>query len=200
MNLPNQITIARILLIPVFMVLMLVPFSTGQIAINEASLPYPHLAGAVLFIIAAATDWLDGYAARKYQLVSTFGKFLDPLADKLLVTAALLSLIELQLVPAWMGIVILSREFAVTGMRLVAASDGTVIAASGLAKWKTVFQMAAMAVLLLHNVPFAAWNIPVGMMLMWAAVLLTILSGVDYFVKNRHVFNSSMQPENGGNS
>ncbi|SFQ39535.1 CDP-diacylglycerol--glycerol-3-phosphate 3-phosphatidyltransferase [Salibacterium halotolerans] len=192
MNLPNQITTARILMIPVFMVLMLVPFSAGQFEISGTALPYTHLAGAVLFIIAAATDWLDGYFARKYKLVSTFGKFLDPLADKLLVTAALLTLIELQMLPAWMGIVILSREFAVTGMRLVAASDGLVIAASGLAKWKTVCQMAALAVLLLHNVPFTAWNIFAGMFLMWAAVLLTIVSGIDYFVKNRHVFKGSM--------
>ncbi|MFZ4454219.1 CDP-diacylglycerol--glycerol-3-phosphate 3-phosphatidyltransferase [Salibacterium aidingense] len=192
MNLPNQITIARILLIPVFMVLMLAPVSLGNININGIPLPSTHAAGALLFIIAAATDWLDGYFARKYNLVSNFGKFLDPLADKLLVTAALLSLIELGLLPAWMGIVILSREFAVTGMRLVAASEGNVIAASGLAKWKTVFQMAALAVLLLHNVPFAGWDLPVGMLLMWAAVVLTILSGIDYFVKNRHVFRQSM--------
>ncbi|RSL33230.1 CDP-diacylglycerol--glycerol-3-phosphate 3-phosphatidyltransferase [Salibacterium salarium] len=192
MNLPNKITIARILLIPIFMVLMLVPFSFGSWNVNGNSLPYAHLAGGILFILAAATDWLDGYIARKYKLVSNFGKFLDPLADKLLVTAALLSLIEIAVLPAWMAIVILSREFAVTGMRLVAASDGQVIAASGLAKWKTVFQMAALAVLLFHNVPFEAWNVPLGMIFMWIAVFLTIISGIDYFVKNKHIFRHSM--------
>ncbi|MDQ0299199.1 CDP-diacylglycerol--glycerol-3-phosphate 3-phosphatidyltransferase [Salibacterium salarium] len=192
MNLPNKITLARILLIPVFMVLMLVPFSFGNWNFQGTVLPFTHLAGAILFILAAATDWLDGYIARKQNLVSNFGKFLDPLADKLLVTAALLSLIEIGILPAWMAIVILSREFAVTGMRLVAASDGQVIAASGIAKWKTVFQMAALAILLLHNVPFETWNIPLGMILMWIAVLLTIISGIDYFVKNKHIFRHSM--------
>lgn len=174
------------------MVLMLVPFSFGNWNFQGTVLPFTHLAGAILFILAAATDWLDGYIARKQNLVSNFGKFLDPLADKLLVTAALLSLIEIGILPAWMAIVILSREFAVTGMRLVAASDGQVIAASGIAKWKTVFQMAALAILLLHNVPFETWNIPLGMILMWIAVLLTIISGIDYFVKNKHIFRHSM--------
>ncbi|RSL32793.1 CDP-diacylglycerol--glycerol-3-phosphate 3-phosphatidyltransferase [Salibacterium salarium] len=192
MNLPNKITLARIFLIPVFMVLMLVPFSFGSWNFQGTVLPFAHLAGAILFILAAATDWFDGYIARKQNLVSNFGKFLDPLADKLLVTAALLSLIEIGILPAWMAIVILSREFAVTGMRLVAASDGQVIAASGIAKWKTVFQMVALAILLLHNVPFETWNIPLGMILMWIAVLLTIFSGIDYFVKNKHIFRHSM--------
>ena len=192
MNLPNKISIARICLIPIFMVFLLVPLPLGTWDIYGDELPISHALGCLLFVIAAATDWLDGYLARKYNLISNFGKFLDPLADKLLVTAALLSLIELQMLPAWMAIIILSREFAVTGMRLVAAADGHVIAASPLGKWKTLFQMAALAVLLLHNFPFSIWNIPVGMLLMWIAVLLTIISGIDYFLKNRHVFKHSM--------
>ncbi len=174
------------------MIFMLVPLSMGSIEISGISLPVTHAAGFIMFIIAASTDWLDGYYARKYNLVSNFGKFLDPLADKLLVTAALLTLIELQILPAWMAIVILSREFAVTGIRLVAASDGEVIAASNLGKWKTVFQMTALAVLLLDGLIFAILNIPLGMILMWIAVVLTIISGVDYFLKNKHIFKHSM--------
>lgn len=192
MNLPNKITIARICLIPIFMIFMLVPLSMGSIEISGTLLPITHAVGFVLFIIAASTDWLDGYYARKYNLVSNFGKFLDPLADKLLVTAALLTLIELQMLPAWMAIIIISREFAVTGIRLVAASEGEVIAASNLGKWKTVFQMTALAFLLLNGLIFAVLNIPLGMILMWIAVVLTIISGVDYFLKNKHIFKHSM--------
>ncbi|WP_240375726.1 CDP-diacylglycerol--glycerol-3-phosphate 3-phosphatidyltransferase [Bacillus piscicola] len=192
MNLPNKISIARVCLIPLFMVLLLTPLPFGSWEFAGALLPVSHAVGGGLFVLAAATDWLDGYIARKYNLISNFGKFLDPLADKLLVTAALLSLIQLDLLPAWMAIVIVSREFAVTGMRLVAAANGDVIAASPLGKWKTVFQMAALAVLLFHDLPFVIWDIPAGMILMWIAVMLTIVSGVDYFLKNKHVFQGSM--------
>lgn len=191
MNLPNKITLARIALIPLFVFFMLIPPWLGMVGSGTFSIPVSHIIGGIIFIVAAATDWLDGYIARKRQLITSFGKFLDPLADKLLVTAALLVLIDLQLLPSWMGIVILSREFAVTGIRLVAAAEGDVIAASGLGKWKTVFQMAAITVLLFHNLPFSLIGLPVGMGLMWIAVLLTIVSGVDYFMKNRHVMLKS---------
>ncbi|WP_100399295.1 CDP-diacylglycerol--glycerol-3-phosphate 3-phosphatidyltransferase [Bacillus sp. FJAT-44742] len=192
MNLPNKITIGRIFLIPLFMVVLLVPMDWGEVSIAGSTLPFTHLIGAVIFVVAAGTDWLDGYFARKYELVTNFGKFLDPLADKLLVTAALISLVELQLLPAWMAIVILSREFAVTGVRLVAAAEGEVIAASSLGKWKTVFQMVAITALLIHNVPFAAAGIPFAMITMWIAVILTLISGWDYLVKNKHVVLKSM--------
>ncbi|RKD75318.1 MULTISPECIES: CDP-diacylglycerol--glycerol-3-phosphate 3-phosphatidyltransferase [Sinobaca] len=191
MNLPNKITLARIALIPLFVFFMLIPPWFGMIGSGTSSIPVSHVIGGVIFIVAAATDWLDGYIARKHQLITSFGKFLDPLADKLLVTAALLALIDLQLLPSWMAIVILSREFAVTGIRLVAAAEGDVIAASGLGKWKTVFQMAAITVLLFHNLPFSLIGLPLGMGLMWIAVILTIVSGVDYFMKNRHVMLKS---------
>ncbi|WP_252313770.1 CDP-diacylglycerol--glycerol-3-phosphate 3-phosphatidyltransferase [Sinobaca sp. H24] len=191
MNLPNKITLARIALIPLFVFFMLIPPWLGMVGSGTFSIPVSHIIGGIIFIVAAATDWLDGYIARKRQLITSFGKFLDPLADKLLVTAALLVLIDLQLLPSWMAIVILSREFAVTGIRLVAAAEGDVIAASGLGKWKTVFQMAAITVLLFHNLPFSLIGLPVGMGLMWIAVLLTIVSGVDYFMKNRHVMLKS---------
>ncbi|RBW69911.1 CDP-diacylglycerol--glycerol-3-phosphate 3-phosphatidyltransferase [Bacillus taeanensis] len=187
MNLPNKITIARVLIIPLFMIFLLAPLPLGDMTILNDTLPTAHFIAALIFIIASMTDWVDGYLARKYNLVTNFGKFLDPLADKLLVTAALVSLVQIGLAPAWIVIVILSREFAVTGIRLVAASEGSVIAASDIAKWKTTVQLIAIILLLLHNIPFTALSIPLADLFLWAALVLTILSGWDYFVKNKHV-------------
>lgn len=192
MNLPNKITIARVLMIPLFVIAVLVPFPFGTWPVGNADLPVHHFIGAVIFAVAAGSDWLDGYIARKYSLVTSFGKFLDPLADKLLVTAALLVLIDISMLASWMAIIILSREFAVTGIRLVAAGEGNVIAASGLGKWKTTFQMVAIVVLLLHHFPFSYAGFPAGDVLMWIAVILTIISGVDYFWKNRAVIMKTM--------
>jgi CDP-diacylglycerol--glycerol-3-phosphate 3-phosphatidyltransferase len=191
MNLPNKITILRILLIPIFLLFMLNPLPMGVISIATVEIPVSHLIGAFLFIIASTTDWVDGYLARKYNLITNLGKFLDPLADKLLVSAALIALVELQLAPAWMVIVIISREFAVTGLRLVAAGEGEVLAAGQLGKIKTVTQIIAISALLLHNIPFEAIGFPLGMLAMWIAVFFTVLSGWDYFMKNRHVFQHS---------
>ncbi|SER57419.1 CDP-diacylglycerol--glycerol-3-phosphate 3-phosphatidyltransferase [Salisediminibacterium halotolerans] len=191
MNIPNQITVSRIILIPVFMFLLLVPFDWGSWAILGADIPVHHFFAALVFIIAAATDWLDGYYARKYQLVTNMGKFLDPLADKLLITAAFVSLVGLDMFPAWAAVVILTREFAVTGLRLVASGDGEVIAASIWGKWKTVSQIVAAAVIMLHNVLFELMALPFDSIMIAVAVILTVLSGVDYFVKNKHVLMSA---------
>nr|WP_275980217.1 CDP-diacylglycerol--glycerol-3-phosphate 3-phosphatidyltransferase [Halalkalibacter alkaliphilus] len=190
-NLPNKITISRIFLIPLFMIFFLVPFSIGDIHLLGTTIPLAHFIGAIIFIIAAATDWLDGYYARKYQLVTNLGKFLDPLADKLLITAALIALVELQLLPAWIAIVIISREFAVTGIRLVAAADGDVIAASQLGKLKTVSQIVAISALMLHNWPFQAISLPFDMIAIYIATFLTIVSGIEYFQKNQHILLKS---------
>ncbi|ARK30938.1 CDP-diacylglycerol--glycerol-3-phosphate 3-phosphatidyltransferase [Halalkalibacter krulwichiae] len=191
LNLPNKITISRIFLIPIFMIFLLVPFSFGEVNFIGTMIPIAHLIGAIIFIIAAVTDFLDGYYARKYQLVTNLGKFLDPLADKLLITAALIALVELQLLPAWIAIIIISREFAVTGIRLVAAADGDVIAASNLGKLKTVSQIVAISALMLHNWPFQAISLPFDMIAIWVATFLTIVSGVDYFQKNQHILLKS---------
>src|SRR5699024_17716 len=129
MNIPNKITLSRILLIPIFIILMSVAFDWGELDIGASHLSVAHLLGALLFFLAAATDWVDGFYARKYNLITNLGKFLDPLADKLLVSAALILLVEMGLAPAWVIILIISREFAVTGLRLVAAGDGLVLAA-----------------------------------------------------------------------
>lgn len=191
MNLPNKITLSRIFLIPIFIILLTIPFQLGQWSINNETYPITHLLAAIIFIIASATDWLDGYYARKYNLITNMGKFLDPLADKLLVSAAFILLVELDLIAAWIVILIVSREFAVTGLRLVAAGEGIVLAASSMGKLKTASQLIAIALLLLHNFPFAYINIPVHTILVYIALILTVWSGVDYFIKNWHVLRDS---------
>ncbi|WP_407271509.1 CDP-diacylglycerol--glycerol-3-phosphate 3-phosphatidyltransferase [Radiobacillus sp. PE A8.2] len=191
MNIPNRITISRILLIPIFILLLSVPFDWGSWQVGEATLPIVDFVAAMLFIVASATDWLDGYYARKYNLVTNLGKFLDPMADKLLVSAAFILLIEMNLAPAWIVIIIISREFAVTGLRLVAAGDGVVLAAGQMGKLKTWIQIVSISALLLHNVPFSYFDIPFASLSLYAALLITVVSGVDYFVKNWHVMRDS---------
>jgi CDP-diacylglycerol---glycerol-3-phosphate 3-phosphatidyltransferase len=191
MNIPNKITISRVFLIPIFMIFLLVPFDFGVLIFGEVELPIHHLIAVIIFIVASCTDWVDGYYARKYNLVTNLGKFLDPLADKLLVTAAFVSLVELGLAPAWMVIIILSREFAVTGLRLIAASDGAVLAAGQLGKIKTWIQIIAICALMLHNFPFNYIGIPFAEISLWAALIITVISGWDYFVKNKEVILKS---------
>ncbi|WP_445487531.1 CDP-diacylglycerol--glycerol-3-phosphate 3-phosphatidyltransferase [Niallia sp. 03133] len=191
MNLPNKITISRIFLIPVFLVIMLVEFPWGNMTLLGVTLPVAHFIGALIFIIASTTDWIDGYYARKYNLVTNLGKFLDPLADKLLVSAALIVLVDSQLAPAWITIVIISREFAVTGLRLVLAGGGEVVAANMLGKIKTWAQIVAISVLLLHNMIFELGSIPFADIALWIALIFTVWSGWDYFAKNKQAFVSS---------
>ena len=174
MNLANKLTVIRIMLIPLFIVLLL----KG----------YYYWAG-VIFIIASVTDFFDGYIARKYDLISNFGKIMDPLADKLLVTSAMICLVQLGNIKAWMVIVILAREFLITGLRAVAAGEGVIIAAGFSGKLKTVFQMVALTVLILRDWPFSYFtDFPVGMALLWLAVIITIYSGVEYIYKSREIF------------
>ncbi|MCJ7839705.1 CDP-diacylglycerol--glycerol-3-phosphate 3-phosphatidyltransferase [Lederbergia sp. NSJ-179] len=191
MNVPNKITISRIFLIPIFVIFMLVPFPWGTMPLPGTELEIAHFIGALIFIIASVTDWVDGYYARKYQLVTTLGKFLDPLADKLLVSAALIILVELQLAPSWIVIIIISREFAVTGLRLVLAGSGEVVAANMLGKIKTWSQIIAISLLLLHNIFFEAIGFPFASIALWIAMFFTIWSGYDYFYKNRAAFLNS---------
>ena len=147
MNLPNKITISRILLIPIFMIVLYLP------------IPYREIIALVIFIIAAATDGIDGHIARSRNLVTNFGKFLDPLADKLLVTAALVALVGMQRIPSWIVTVIIAREFAVTGIRLLAVGEGRVIAASMLGKIKTVTQIIAISLLFLDSYTLNAQDV-----------------------------------------
>lgn len=196
MNLANKITLARIFLVPVVMLFLLVRFDLGYLVVGNVTLTISELIATFVFILAAVTDGLDGYIARKNRIVTNLGKFLDPLADKLLITAALISLVEMQRLEAWVAIVIISREFAVTGLRLVAAAEGRVIAASALGKVKTIVQIVAIVSLMLNNVPFSSFAIPFSYIATWLAVLITIVSGLDYFYKNRNIVTYTKSEEN----
>jgi len=167
MSLPNQITLARIALIPLMMLAM----------------PFNQWAGMIIFLAAACTDGIDGYIARKYYLITNLGKFLDPLADKLLISAALIYMVQIDRLSAWIVVLIISREFAVTGLRLVAAGSGEVIAAGTLGKWKTVSQIIAVALLMIADTPL---RYTLSQVMIWAALILTLWSGIDYFYRNRH--------------
>jgi len=191
MNLPNKITVARVLLIPIFLILMLVPFNWGKMSLPGTELEIAHLIGALVFIIASVTDWVDGYYARKHNLVTNLGKFLDPLADKLLVSAAFIVLVEMHLAPSWIVITIISREFAVTGLRMILSGTGEVVAANMLGKIKTWTQIIAISLLLLHNVFFEAVGIPLADIALWVALFFTVWSGYEYFYKNRAIFKHS---------
>jgi len=186
-NLPNRITLARICLIPLMMFFLLVDFGFYPEPIHWGSfqLSVNHLFAAIIFLLAASTDGIDGYIARKYNMVTNLGKLLDPLADKLLVSAVLISLVEMGRCDSWIAVVIISREFAVTGLRQVALLEGKVVAASKWGKIKTVIQIVAISLLLLNNFPFQFINIPLDDIAIWAAALITLYSGVDYFVKNK---------------
>ena len=175
MNLPNKLTMGRIFAIPVFIVVFLLDY---------------RYAAAVIFILAALTDMLDGHIARKNNLVTNFGKLMDPLADKLLVMSALICLSQVGDVPGWMVIVILGREFIITGMRQVAAAQGIVIAAGTTGKIKTITQMIAIP-LILENWPFSlfSFNLPMDQIFLWIALVMTVVSGTEYIVKNKKLFS-----------
>ncbi len=191
MNLPNKITLARIFLVPVVMLFLLVRFDFGVLTIGTFKITYSEIIATLIFILAASTDGLDGYIARKKKLVTNLGKFLDPLADKLLISAVLISLVEMQRLDAWVAIIIISREFAVTGLRLVAVAEGQIIAASNWGKLKTVVQIVAVCALMINNFPFSYIGLPFSTIAVWVAVIITLFSGIDYFIKNKHVIDFS---------
>ncbi len=174
MNLPNKLTILRVIMIPFFVLALLYDGGENQIL---------RYVAAAIFIIASLTDMLDGKIARARNLVTNFGKFMDPLADKLLVCSAMICLIELGQLPAWMVIVIISREFIISGFRLIASDNGVVIAASYWGKFKTTFQMIGV-VLLIFNIPALS---TLTTIIVWIALALTVISLVDYIVKNAGV-------------
>ncbi len=176
MNLPNKITVFRVCLIPFFVVFMLLP---------DSVLTNGNYIALGIFIVAALTDAVDGYIARKHHMVTDFGKFMDPLADKLLVSAALLIFIEQGSVPAWVVIIIISREFIISGFRLVAANRNIVIAASMWAKVKTTMQMI-MCLLFIVNFDLMVFNVA-EQIAMYLSLLLTVVSLVDYLYKNRSI-------------
>ena len=175
MNTPNKLTVARMILVPFLVLFMLTGW--GGDANSYISL--------AIFVVASVTDWFDGKLARKYNLVTNFGKFMDPLADKLLVCSALICFVEMGLLPAWMVIIIISREFIISGFRLVASDNGVVIAASYWGKFKTTFQMI-MIVLLIAQIPGSLFDI-LEQIFIYAALILTVVSLIDYLVKNKDV-------------
>lgn len=176
MNLPNKLTMFRVILIPFFVVFMLVDITQ-----------YDKWIALAVFIIASLTDLLDGKIARKYNLVTNFGKFMDPLADKLLVCSALICLVALDRIPAWVVIVIIAREFIISGFRLIASDNGVVIAASYWGKFKTTFQMVMICLMIADIAQIA----PLTQIVMWVAVVLTVVSLVDYLVKNKEVMKDT---------
>ena len=173
-QIPNVLTIGRILFIPLFILILTLDHSQGS-----------HLLAAIIFAVASITDYLDGYLARKWNVVSNFGKFADPMADKLLVMSAFIMLIELGMTPAWVVAIIICRELAVTGLRLLLVeTGGTVLAAAMPGKIKTFSQMFAIIFLLLH------WNL-IGQLLLYIALFFTIYSGYDYFKGSAYVFKGT---------
>ncbi len=183
-NIPNALTIFRIILIIPFTVLLL----GGQRGWFGSNLLIPDIIADLIFIIASLTDMLDGKIARRYGLVSNFGKFMDPLADKLLVCTAMIALIDMKRIPAWVVIIIIAREFIISGFRLIAVENGKVIAASWWGKFKTTFQMI-MVILMIVEPILALIGMPVIIVdiIMYIALALTIVSLIDYLVKNRSV-------------
>ncbi|MCR5102693.1 MAG: CDP-diacylglycerol--glycerol-3-phosphate 3-phosphatidyltransferase [Butyrivibrio sp.] len=178
MNLPNKLTLFRVILIPVFCVFMLVDI-TGDA---------DKWIALAIFIIASLTDLLDGKIARKYNLVTDFGKFMDPLADKLLVCSAMILLVDLEKIPSWIVVIIIAREFIISGFRLIAVENGRVIAASYWGKFKTTFQMI-MIILMIADIPALS---VITTVIMYVALILTVVSLVDYLVKNKDVMSGEM--------
>lgn len=179
MNLPNKLTILRVILVPVFVVFLMCNLT-----------PYDKWIALAVFIIASLTDMLDGKIARKYNLVTNFGKFMDPLADKLLVCSAFICFIELGKLPTWMVLIVIAREFIISGFRLVAADNGVVIAASIYGKYKTAISMI-MICLVIADINNSIYQV-VTTIFIWAALILTVVSLIDYIVKNKDIFKGSM--------
>ena len=207
LNLPNKITLARILIVPIFLIFaMPLPdiFLTASVfssihsqmtALNDFLVKYGKFIAAIIFIIASSTDVVDGYLARKRKLITPLGQFLDPIADKLLVTAALLALVQRNELTAWVAIIIIGRDLIVTGLRLVAACEGKIIAASIWGKIKTITQMVAIVAAMLENFPLSLifkGEIYFDDYAMIIAVTATILSGIDYVVKNKRFLTTEV--------
>jgi len=184
-NVPNLLSFLRVFLAPLVMVFLTMRFNLGVSPLEKIGMQvgYGDLLAGVVFIIAALTDTADGYIARKKGIVTNLGKFIDPLADKILVVAALIALVQLQRLPAWIVVVIISRDFVVTGLRMVASAEGIVIAASKWGKAKTVSQIIAISLMIL--------NLPGGLAAMWVAMILTLWSGVDNLYKGKNVIFTS---------
>ncbi len=193
MNLPNKLTLLRIFLIPVFMLVVLLPNQLDVISILGTPILGNQFLGLLIFIVASITDWLDGHIARSRGLVTNFGKFADPLADKMLVMTALIILVGQHKIASWIVAIIVCRELAVTGLRLLIVElDGEVLAAAWPGKIKTATQMLAIIFLMLNNAIFQNMGIPFANIMVYVSLFFTVYSGIDYFVKNNQVFKHSI--------
>jgi CDP-diacylglycerol---glycerol-3-phosphate 3-phosphatidyltransferase len=188
MNLPNALTLARIFLVPLLVVVLLTKFE-GRLVLGVRK----ELVGAAIFAIASFTDWLDGYLARRRKQVTTLGQLMDPVADKLLVTAALVSLVQMDVAPAWMVAIILGREFAVTVLRSIAWARGVVISASPLGKLKMAAQVTAILALILGHDHLGVFYV-IGRIALWAAVITAVISAIDYYRRFNGVLSSRQVP------
>ena len=197
MNLPNKLTTIRLLSVPLFIIVYLIPYQSLGIEIPvfdvlSTSLSLLDIILFLIFALSALTDYLDGYIARKQHLITTFGKFIDPIADKLIVNTTLLLLASTHDIHIIIPIIMISRDIIVDAIRLVASQKNVVLAASYLGKAKTMTQMIAICLLLLNNIVFAGLHIPMDQIMIWLATLISFVSGVDYFMKNRQYIMEGM--------
>ena len=197
MNLPNKLTTIRLLSVPLFIIVYLIPYQSLGIEIPvfdvlSTSLSLLDIILFLVFALSALTDYLDGYIARKQHLITTFGKFIDPIADKLIVNTTLLLLASTHDIHIIIPIIMISRDIIVDAIRLVASQKNVVLAASYLGKAKTMTQMIAICLLLLNNIVFAGLHIPMDQIIIWLATLISFVSGVDYFIKNRQYIMESI--------
>ncbi len=197
MNLPNMLTSIRVLLVPIIVLVLYFPYAQVGIAMpvyhmGVVSLPLVNIIVTVLYVVAAGTDFVDGYLARKHNLITTFGKFLDPIADKLLVNTLFIVMAVFGVVPAVPVIVMIWRDTLVDGLRMVAMEKGKVVAAGILGKLKTVLQMFALFFILMNNLPFELYGFPMADILLWSAMAVSILSGIYYFVQLKDYILESM--------
>lgn len=179
MNLPNKLTVLRVILVPFFVLFLLADITS-----------FDKWIALLIFIIASLTDLLDGKIARKYNMVTNFGKFMDPLADKLLVCSAMICFVAMEKMPTWMVLIIIAREFIISGFRLVASDNGVVIAASYWGKFKTAFSMV-MIIFVIMDIANPAFYV-ITQILIWISLILTVVSLVDYILKNKDIFKGSM--------
>lgn len=191
-NLPNNLTLLRIVLVPVILLVMLFPYEQFNIVIPQFSISFVRLSIVnvlvfILFVFASITDWLDGFIARRYQLISNFGKFLDPLADKLLTTTLFIVYSVMGVIPIVPVILMIWRDLMVDGIRMVCAGENIVVSAGFLGKLKTVAQMITLILIIINNLPFELINIPMADFMLWFSVGISLISGVVYFVQAKDV-------------
>ena len=193
MNIANKLTVFRVAMIPIFIILLYLPNSYEPVNFLGAEIPFWQFIAAGIFALAAITDYLDGHLARKYHLITVFGEFFDPMADKLLVLSAFILLSDLGKVPAWIVIIIISRELVITGLRILLAKyQGQVMAAAWPGKVKTFSQMFSIIFFLLEDAGFVLMHIPMAKILLYICLVFTVYSGCDYFYQSRHIFNQAM--------